>query len=155
MNVADRFWSKVIKGPGCWSWTGCWRHKSNYPAFSVGGKANNKLVSAHRMAFELTKGPIPDGLVIRHDCDNRGCVNPDHLSAGSQSENIRDMVVRGRNKDRSGENNGMAQLTWEKVREIRSMAGTVTQIAEKFGISLSSASMILNNKRWREERHGN
>ena len=94
-----RFWCKVdVRAPAeCWDWQGQ-ATGSGYGRIKWGGR----LESAHRVAYELTFGPIPDdhagyhGTVIRHSCDNRLCCNPRHLLAGSQADNVRDMVERGR-----------------------------------------------------------
>lgn len=78
---------------GCWEWTG-WIHPKNYPILVIGGKA--KQVRGHRFSYELHKSPIPQGLLVCHRCDNRRCVNPDHLFLGDDVDNMRDMVSKGR-----------------------------------------------------------
>jgi HNH endonuclease len=83
----DRFMAKVRKEPGgCWIWTACVNDKG-YGHFRYGGR----IASAHRVAYEMFVGPIPDGLVIDHLCRNPPCVNPDHLEAVT----FRTNVVRG------------------------------------------------------------
>ena len=100
----DRFWAKVDKngpvpahrpdlGP-CWLWTG-YRYPKGY------GRASDPRVAsrqtyAHRLAWELTNGPIPDGMQVLHACDNPPCCNPAHLSLGSNLENVRDREAKGR-----------------------------------------------------------
>jgi hypothetical protein len=75
----------------CWEWQGQ-RGSSGYGLIKVFGK----LVSTHRLSYELYKGPIPNGLEILHACDNKICINPDHLQVGSRAENMRDAGIRGR-----------------------------------------------------------
>ncbi len=75
---------------GCWNWTGR-LGSSGYGQFKVFGE----MVSAHRFAHTLYKGPIPDGLHVLHSCDNKKCVNPEHLRTGTRSENISEAVERG------------------------------------------------------------
>ena len=123
----------------------------------MGSCANNtrRKVQAHRFSWELYKGSIPDGdgyhgVCVLHRCDNRACVNPDHLFLGTQADNIRDMIRKGRNDDRSGERNFSAKLSQRDVNEIRSLAGRLPQraIAEKFGVSQSQISHIIRGAGW-------
>lgn len=88
--VAERFWSKVRVDlyTGCWEWTAA-RHERGYGAFYVG--PTRRRVFAHRVAYELSVGPIPEGLSLDHLCRNTGCVRPDHLEPVPHREN----VVRG------------------------------------------------------------
>lgn len=80
-----RFWQYVDKREsGCWEWTG-WKNQYGYGRFSINGKS----VSAHRHAYELRNGPIPDGLQLDHLCRNTLCVNPDHLEPVTSKENTR------------------------------------------------------------------
>ncbi|UUW87397.1 HNH endonuclease signature motif containing protein [Pimelobacter simplex] len=85
-DVIERFWAKVDKTSpsGCWEWTAA-RQPNGYGRF---GWAKGDIRMAHRVAYELTKGPIPAGLVIDHLCRNHGCVRPDHLEPVTQRENI-------------------------------------------------------------------
>ena len=97
MTIEERFWSKVIKGSAgdCWHWTGA-KLPKGYGKFSVGPRATRKIINAHRIAWELTNGPIPEGIWVLHDCDNPSCCNPMHLYLGTNTDNVRDKVSKGR-----------------------------------------------------------
>lgn len=83
-----RFWSKVSKGNGCWEWVGTVSNRHGYGYFHVQVAGKSVKVQAHRRSYELTVGPIPDGLVLDHLCRNRSCVNPAHLRPISNRENV-------------------------------------------------------------------
>src|SRR5437660_9953734 len=74
---------------GCWNWKGTTRNGYGQLGF-------HGMKAAHRLSYELFVGPIPHGLVIMHLCDNRSCVNPEHLIAATQKENVHDQIKKGR-----------------------------------------------------------
>jgi len=94
--LAERFWEKVQKSDGCWIWKASVLD-SGYGTINL-YRGNRKTFYAHRIAWELTHGPIPDGLLVLHKCDVRSCVRPDHLRLGDQKDNAADMVRRGRHR---------------------------------------------------------
>jgi hypothetical protein len=147
MNHKERFESKVMPEPntGCWIWTGC-LFDNGYGVFRIGGK-NKK---AHRFSYELSKGVIPDGLVVCHRCDNKMCVNPDHLFLGTMQDNVTDMVTKGRKHYPKGELHGQAKLCASDVLHIRENArrGNHKIIAAQLGISPSYIGSILRRDKW-------
>lgn len=92
-SLAERFWSKVEKKSGCWSWNGA---KTSGYGYITRGKRGDGLIRAHRLSYELHFGPIPEGLEVRHKCDNPECTNPNHLELGTHSDNMKDIVKRRR-----------------------------------------------------------
>lgn len=108
---------------------------------------NGKTAYAHRVAWELKHGPITDGLYVLHRCDNRRCVNPDHLFLGTFDENMADMVAKRRQAHSS--RNGHAKLSENDVREIRSSNDLQAVLAKRFGVSQSIVSMVRSGKIWR------
>ena len=102
--LEDRFWAKVRKSEGCWTWTGNVNPKHGYGEIQHGPRGAVVRYRAHRLAWILTHGHIPNGLVVMHVCDNRTCVNPDHLALGTVAANNLDMLRKGR------------QVAWNKAK---------------------------------------
>jgi hypothetical protein len=155
-EIADRFEAKVERIPfmGCWIWTGA-THERGYGVIGRGsrGQGNER---AHRLAYRLYKGDIPDGKIILHKCGNTYCVNPHHLEAGTQKENVADTMAMGRLKlpDNSGEKAKWAKINAEQAREIFSAKGLRkgigTELAKKFGVSKSTIYQIWSGNNWKK-----
>jgi len=104
----------------------------------------------------MHKGPIPEGLYVLHKCDNPECTNPDHLFAGTQKENIQDMIKKGRKNPApgpKGEESTRAKLKWSEVRSIRKLLSeglSQMKVSKKFGVSQVTIGNINRNKTWKE-----
>jgi len=146
-SLAERFWSKVRKGPGCWEWTGT---KSSGYGYIIRGATGTKSERAHRVSWELHMGSSPGALHVCHKCDNPGCVNPDHLFLGTMSENILDAYNKGRKV--KGENHPWARLGLAdvlKIREAVSNGDSQRNIAKAMGVTQTTISMIARRETWR------
>lgn len=97
VSYALRFWSHVDKSGECWEWTAA-RQPSGYGKMVVGSRldGSRRFPPSHRLAWELTHGPIPQGLHVLHHCDNPPCCNPAHRFLGTDADNAADKVAKGR-----------------------------------------------------------
>lgn len=133
---------------GCWHYSG--KQKGRYPRVSY----NGIKYQLHRLAWILANEMnIPENKYICHKCDNTKCCNPDHLFLGTQFDNMRDMISKGRNYDTSGENNGRANLSWELVNQIRheNLSGLYkSDIAKRHNLPISTINNITQNKTWKD-----
>jgi hypothetical protein len=149
-SLSERLWSRVkIAGADeCWEWQG-YIHNKGYGQIGRGAREEG-LIYTHRAAWEIANGEsVPDGMFIRHSCDNPRCCNPAHLSPGTPKQNTGDMISRRRHSH--GERHG-ARLTDSDVVRIKALArGNRTQqsIADEFGVSRSLVGLIAQGKRWR------
>ena len=148
----DRFWPKVDKSGDCWIWTGGTTYLG-YGEFRMPGRRSP--ARAHRIAWELANGPIPEGAVVMHRCDNPPCVRPDHLELGSLSDNMQDMLSKGRGrKDETtwrGSQQPKAKLTEADVVAIRMARASgegLRTIAGRYGVSENLISGIARRTRW-------
>jgi len=145
-NTPRSFWGKVGKEEsltGCWPWNGS-------KVYAYGGlKWEGKSRRAHRIAWMLTFGPIPDELCVCHKCDNPLCCNPNHLFLGTEADNVNDKVSKLRHA--FGVNHGRAKVTDEQVSCIRLQAKILTQteLARLFQLSRAQIQNIIFRRQWR------
>ena len=146
--IKQRFDAKWRKDKsGCWIWTASTAGKG-YGQFRIPGTRRN--VYAHRLSWEMRNGPVPDGKLVCHRCDNPLCVNPAHLFLGDAEANLKDMAAKGRHL--YGERNAQAKLTEKQVRAIHALAAkgaSQRAISEKFGVGQMTINRIVRGLRWR------
>ena len=168
ISFEQRFWSRVNK---CSSSSGCWLWSRQRDQLGHGKiKQGQTSLMAHRVAWELTNGKIPDGMQVLHHCDNPSCVNPCHLFLGTNADNVADKVAKNRQaqgKKHSacmretlqqyceriprGEQRGTAKLTAPQVLALRKEqqeGKTQRFLAQKYGLSQPTVWAILNRKTW-------
>lgn len=124
----------------CWQWTGS-VDVDGYGRLTIKRNGKRTDVRAHRASFETYVGAIPEGMVVRHSCDNPGCINPLHLEVGSHADNAADKVARGRVAR-------LGKLTAEDVRAIRASTESHGSLARRFGVTRQSIRYARSGKTW-------
>jgi hypothetical protein len=159
--IKERFEKKVDRSPGlgpngdCWEWA-AGKSSQGYGKLWVNtGLRCGKHIGAHRLAYEFYVGPIPDGMLVCHRCDNPPCVNPSHLFLGTDQENVQDCINKGRwPKYRPiGELNPSATLKEFQVIEILELwsKGNITKgcLAKKIGTTWNIVDSIVERRKWK------
>lgn len=139
----------------CWQWIGSFTGKKNcsYGSFIIqkfakgDGTYGRHRMPAHRLSWELYRGPIPPGMFVCHKCDNHACVNPDHLFLGTPKQNSEDMVYKERQA--RGAKQGGSRLTEERAQQILDAAGRINDIAIRFNISYDTVYDIKRRNTWK------
>ncbi len=141
-----------VAANGCWEWTGATTMSGGYGRLRASDRA-------HRVSWEIHRGPIPAGLYVLHHCDNPPCVNPEHLFLGTHADNVRDMVEKGRNIQRAhpeklarGERVNTARLTVERVLEIlrkHREGRSMWSLAKEYGVAPCAVQKIVHGKAWK------
>jgi len=139
--VVRAFWERVEVRDGCWAWNGPKWH--GYRRLNIGKTTSG----AHRVSYIIHRGQIPAGMHVLHSCDNRSCCNPDHLFLGTNGDNVKDKIAKGR---------GWSKLSADDVAEIRRLYGRYGRggvsgkdLAARFGVSRAEVSLIVNGHYWK------
>jgi hypothetical protein len=147
-----RFWSKVQRAAGCWEWQ-AGKFRNGYGMFGAGrfpdGRSDTRYT--HRVAYELTHGPIPNGLQVLHTCDNPPCCNPAHLQLGTHLDNMQDSARKGR---KSGERPKAWSLPADVYRSVLAEClsgprGTMVRLARQHGVMVQMLSLACRRHRAR------
>lgn len=140
------FWTQIKRGNNdeCWNWEGA-SNREGYGRFRWNGKP--KL--AHRISYLLHHGEDPYPLDVLHHCDNPKCVNPNHLFLGTDKDNVRDMIEKGRNNPVFGERSPRATLSNDEVLDIKKhITIFTTLLSEKFSVNRMVITNILRERAW-------
>lgn len=143
--ISQRFWDKVDRSGDCWMWTGSTFH-NGYGAFFAKVDGKKTMQRAHRVSYEHHNGKIEGGAIVCHRCDNRACVNPDHLFVGQPKDNSKDMVDKRRSA--RGEGHGRSRLTEDDVYAIRKSVASNKILAEAFGVSERTIRDVKARRTW-------
>ena len=151
LPFAARFWLRVDRSSwdGCWPWAGKSRNRYNYGTTPVPGGGNELT---HRLAWMFTNGPIPKRLAVCHTCDNRPCCNPTHFFLGSQADNIRDMVSKGRLSH--GARHPLSKLTPRTIGYAAFLTGlglSLHRVSQLMGVKYGSLWRAVSGHTWNHE----
>jgi hypothetical protein len=147
--LAERYAARVREDleSGCWIWRG--PTIRGYGVLTIGSRTNGTRRNeyAHRVAWEIYRGPIPAGLFVLHRCDNPACSNPAHLFLGSHDDNMADRSRKGRAM--RGSAHVAAKLTERDVLAVRASDETATALADRYGVTVGAISKITTGRTWR------
>lgn len=144
-SIRDRFYRGFVIVPaGCWEWSSQ-RSSKGYGQIRISKK---RQVRAHRLSYELHKGPIPDGLFVLHRCDNPPCVNPEHLWLGTAKDNLHDAIKKGRWKMPFCEGAPNSKLTEAAVSHIKKRELTAVEYGALYGVTKTTVQNIWLGRTW-------
>jgi len=158
LNIIDKFLNKlpeILNENDCWNWEGP-KDKNGYGVFNH----NKKTLKAHRISYEIYYSEPLNELHCLHKCDNPSCVNPLHLFSGTNLDNVRDRVRKGRSStgNQKGSKNGFSKLTEKEVIEIRNlynMGVSKKELSKKYNVHRCNIHYIVTNKTWTHLLRGN
>ncbi len=145
-HLADKLSDRLVEAEsGCWEFIGGITG-SGYGAISI---THTKQISAHVLSYQLEKGLIPKGMVVRHTCDNKICCNPEHLIIGTYQDNKDDEVAKGNHV--RGSRQGQAKLTEEDILIIRKLISdgfSLREISDIYSVTPEAIGLIKSGKNW-------
>lgn len=146
-SILERFEDRYIPEPnsGCWLWFSNVNPSTGYGRFYID---EEQKVLAHQFSFAHYKGRLPHGLIIRHTCDIKCCVNPEHLIPGTHKQNTQDAIERGQHS--MGIRSPHAKLSEAEVLIVFSAQESISEIARRFSISRMQVQRIKEKKTWRK-----
>ena len=155
MSTMDRLMNKIKVNhkTNCWEWTGA--TYNGYGKTTIGSRIDNsrKTITVHRLSYELNNGTIPQGMFVCHKCDNRKCINPDHLFVGTRQDNVDDRESKNRNIVKTGESNPTSKLTQKIVKNCRwenAFQGvSVYSLAKKYGVNKKTMQNAVKGVTWK------
>ncbi len=147
LSAQERFAKSVVKTDGCWLWKAS-KDKNGYGIFK-GALAGVTFTKAHRFSYAMHTGDLLVNMQALHTCDNPSCVNPDHLFSGTNADNMRDKVQKGRSRAPVGEQNGHAILTERQARRILKDPRPYAEIAAQYHVATSTIGSIKQRYSWK------
>ena len=128
----------------------CWEYSGTISSYGYGQFYHRgKTIRAHRAVYEIYNGKIPVDLIVCHTCDNRKCINPEHLYAGTYANNYQDAKDRQRINPPYGESHHAAQLTKSDVQKIRNSNLSQRQLAARYGVAQTTISEVKRGLTWK------
>jgi len=130
-NILGKIFKWSVDDNDCWNVTSHYKEKQGYHRVMY----KTKQTRAHRLSYLLTKGDIKKGFVVMHLCDNRSCINPNHLKAGTKKDNTQDMIKKNRQSDRSDRKGKMSKLNRQQVIDIYLSCKSSYQLSKKYNVT--------------------
>lgn len=144
----ERFWRKVRVTPTCWLWTGCFNPRNGYGQFTAGGRGGGfRNYRTHRVAWELTNGPIPESQHVLHSCDVPACVNPAHLFLGTHRDNMADAARKGRLHVARPTRQKLTDAQVSHIRVALASGARQVDLAHQYDVTKALICSIANGRR--------
>lgn len=141
----------IVTETGCFE---CTSHSRNSGGYCYYKRVGGKRTYVHRHIYEECFGFIPEGILVRHTCDNPSCINPDHMILGDDKDNARDRTERGRHNPLRGEFCHFGKLSEQDIINIRAdVSSSNHDLAAKYCVTHSNISAIRLNKSWKHLRN--